>query len=183
MGAVFSEPTPRWAPLSAPVGGKVYLYGGRAKDKPLSDLHTFDVSKECWNKETTQGAPPPGIYSGACAAHGSNIYLYGGTDGSDYQGALHQLDTDTLKWSRLGTSGVAPMKKEDCGMIVYNNSLVVFGGYGFPFRPGWIQRGAHFSRGWSNELHVLDLETGETMHHDIACTLQAGLYFLPMSSA
>jgi hypothetical protein len=52
-------------------------------------------------------------------------------------------------------------------MVVNGNKLILFGGYGFPSHP--IQPGAQFTEdsrytngvGWTNELHMFDLEEGE----------------------
>ena len=52
-------------------------------------------------------------------------------------------------------------------MIAYDKKLVLFGGYGIPSGP--TQPGAQFVKntqytsgsGWTNELHVFDLEEGE----------------------
>lgn len=58
------------------------------------------------------------------------------------------------------------MPKYGCGMVQYDGSLYVFGGYGRP-RPGPTQPGAQFVEqhlsvaGWTNELHVFNLSEGE----------------------
>jgi hypothetical protein len=52
-------------------------------------------------------------------------------------------------------------------MVSCSHKLVLFGGYGYP--PGPFQSGAEFIKdyrfadgiGWTNELHVYDLEEGE----------------------
>ena len=179
MAAGFSEPTPRWAPFSAPVGGQAFLRGGRTRDfhkdksSLLSTVHTFDFLSETWRERAVEGAPPPGICHGACASSGQCLYCFGGVDGSAYYNSLHQLDTSsaTLKWTQPTTpdSSSGPMKKIACGMVSYYSCLVLFGGYGFPCGP--TQPGAEFirstkvtdGRGWSNELHVFDLTEGEAV--------------------
>ena len=70
---------------------------------------------------------------------------------------------NSLRWTRL--TSVA--KKAGCGMVCFHSKhLLLFAGYGPP--PTDIQPGAVFSRntkstdgrGWSNELHLFDLDTG-----------------------
>ena len=182
MAAGFSEPTPRWGSFSAPVGGQVFLRGGYTKnfdkDKSslLSTVQCFDVYSESWRERPVEGAPPPGIYSGASASSGQCLYIFGGIDGSGRHNSLHQLDTSsaTLNWTQLTPdSSSGPMKKLGCGMIAYGNRLAVFGGYGSPCGP--TQPGAKFVKkindpgdgGWSNELHVFDVMEGE---HEAVCS-------------
>ena len=179
MGAGFSEPTPRWGSFSAPIGGQVFLRGGRTKnfdkDKSslLSTVNCFDVYSETWRERPVEGAPHvhPGMYLGASASSGQCLYTFGGKDGPAYHNSLHQLDTSsaTLNWTQLSApdSSSGPMKKGDCGMVAYGSCLVVFGGYGSPCGP--TQPGAEFLKnnadpdggGWSNELHVFDVMEGE----------------------
>ena len=156
----------------------MFLSGGRTgdfhKDKSslLFTVHSFDVYCETWRERVVEGAPPPGIYDGACASSGLCLYCFGGGDGSTLHGSLHQLDTSsaTLKWTQLTTpdSSSRPMMKTGCGMVAYGSGLVLFGGYGFPCDS--TQPGAEFVKddrytdgvGWSNELHVFDVREGET---------------------
>ena len=157
----------------------MFLRGGRTqdinKDKSslLSTLHSFDVYSETWRERAVEGAPPPGIYKGACAFSEQCLYCFGGLDESTWHGSLHQLDTSfsTPKWTQLTTPDPCsgPMKKAGCGMIAYGSRLVLFGGGGLPCGP--TQPGAEFIRsdkncdgsGWSNELHVFDVTEGEAM--------------------
>ena len=65
---------------------------------------------------------------------------------------------NTLKWSRLPNG---PMKKVECGMVSYEDQLILFGGYGI--RSGPTQPGAQFVRnskfaGWTNELHSFNVK-------------------------
>ena len=63
------------------------------------------------------------------------------------------------------------MRKAGCGMVhFHHNKLAVIGGYGFPTGP--IQPGSSLirntkfadGRGWTNELHVFDLNQGNYSH-------------------
>ena len=146
MGSSLSEPSPRGGHHSAAVGGQLYVFGGRTKNfsKGKSELatcvHSFNQCLETWQTRETTGKPPPGLYSGACISSGHHIYLYGGHNkGSRKQDSLHRLDTDSLKWSQLPSG---PMRKTGCGMVCYDDQLILFGGYGIPSGP--TQPGAEF---------------------------------------
>ena len=159
----------------------MFLTGGRTRDfhkdksSLLSTVHSFDLYSETWRERAVEGAPPRGIYIGACASSGQCLYCFGGFDGYTRHNSLHQLDTSsaTLKWTQLTTpnssSAAGPMKKTGCGMVTYGSCLVLCGGIGFPL--GATQPGAEFirnpvktdGRGWSNELHVFDVTEGEAV--------------------
>ena len=96
------EPSPRSCTFTAPVDGKLYLYGGKTDDfgerkkRPESskDLEIFDPKLETWRHFTTKGHPPPLLYHGACASSGRHhLYMYGGHDESSPHNSLYQLDT------------------------------------------------------------------------------------------
>ena len=169
MASSLSEPSPRWGHHSAAVGGQLYVWGGRTKDfsKEKSELavsvHSFNQCMETWQTRATTGKCPPTVYRGSCTSSGHHLYLYGGSDGHCYNDSLHQLDTDSLEWSQLPSG---PMKKIRCGMVSYEDKLILFGGYGTPSCP--TQPGAEFvenrttnGRGWTNELHMFDLQKGD----------------------
>ena len=127
---------------------------------PLTPTH------KSWQTRSTTDSPHHYCYEGTCASDGCHLYLYGGYDGSDFQGSLHQLDCKTWQWSRLGCDGNGPMRKMGCGMAVYNDQLVLFGGYGISSVS--TQPGIEFipdnrfpeGVGWTNELHVFSLTKG-----------------------
>ena len=167
-----SEPSARFVHFSAPIGAKVYLYGGCTEEKieQSSTIHTFDVYLEAW-RETKAGEPPPlGLYNGACASSGHYFYVYGGYDGCKFQDSLYRLNTISL------TNGGGPMKKIGCRMVFHNDRLLLFGGFGIP--SGRIQPGAEFfkndnfrdGRGWSNELHLYNTTEGEQYMTSCVCT-------------
>ena len=160
MGASFSEPSPRYSPYTAAVSGQVFLTGGCTKNfdedkkKLLSSVHTFDVYEESWRERRVEGPAPPGIYWGACTStpSGHTLQVYGGFDGSQYHSSIHQLDINSLNWTQLPTpDSSGPMKKAGCGMVVYNNQLILFGGETSVFE-------------YTNELHVYDFQEGEAVH-------------------
>ena len=129
MGASFSEPSPRYSPYTAAVGGRVILYGGYTDkfDEELErkTIHTFDVYEESWRERRVEGPAPPGLYDGACTStpSGHTLQAYEGLDSSHHYGtgSLHQLDINSLNWTQLATpDSSGPMKKTGCGMIAYD---------------------------------------------------------------
>ncbi len=153
------------------------MWGGVNKDllqkrmslKEFTSLtSSFNPYLETWTALTPGGSPPSGTQSGACASVGHNLYTYGGWNGA-FDGCLHRLDTKMSTWTKLSTTG--PMKKQSCEMVGYDNKLMLFGGYGVASVPsGPAQPGSTFvrnkeytdGRGWSNELHVFDIQEGES---------------------
>ena len=119
----------------------------------------------------TKGDLPPWLCFDSSASSGHHIYTYGGYDGQADQGALYTFNTKTLLWTKLASySTESPMRKSACGMVVYKNELVVFGGYGIPSAS--IQPGSQFvpslvqcdGSGWTNEMHLFDLDAGEALY-------------------
>ena len=172
-----SRPSSRWAHFCAPVEGplKFYVCGGRTADfeKDKNELettmHVFDLCSESWEDKVVNGCVfPPALYHGACASADHCLYLYGGMDGEHYHSSLYQFDTRTSTWSQLVEQG--PRAKESCGMVIHDNTVVLFGGYGYfsTPQPGeeyvkdskWYVS-YHAEMGWTNELHTLDLDAGE----------------------
>ena len=161
-----AEPPPGYSHFSAPIDNKLYLWGGYNR-KDTSIVSHFDPDAEVWGNDTCEGPHPPGISDGATASAGHHLYTYGGYNGAhDVQGTLHQLDIESWIW-KLVTSGRGPMMKAGCGMITYGSKILLFGGYGTPSAP--TQPGAKFIKdptnskglGWTNEVHIFDLQEGE----------------------
>ena len=150
------------------------MWGGSTEDfctsrgKKIVSIESFDPYLETWTRKTTKGDPPPWHYYGACTSSGHIIYLYGGIDGLSYYGSLYGFNTRTSSWRVLAPhSADSPMKKYFCGMVMWGEKCVLFGGYGIPSGP--TQSGADFVRdnrhtdgcGWTNEMHTFDLKKGE----------------------
>jgi len=88
----------------------------------------------------------------------SSFVLFGGymshrVNGSevpDLKQEIWRLHCPTLKWSKLVTTGAFPQSTASCAVIVYNNTIIVFGG-----------SGSTFGATNSSSLHSLDLNTLE----------------------
>ena len=174
--ATDSEPLPRYGHISGRVGSLIVVQGGRTEDfseeskQHLSSaVEIFDPYSESWEQRQVEGnAPSPGTYFAASASLHNDFFSFGGTDGGDpFFNTVHRLDTKTWCWSQVSSQNAygAPMPKYGCGMVVFRNSLVVFGGYGRPRGPTepqtFIKR-TNFTdgRGWTNEFHIYNLSEG-----------------------
>ena len=136
-----------------------------------SVVETFDPFLERWEQQPTTGAPPLGLYYGTCASIQDSLYTYGGWDGSSIQSGLHRLCTSAMVWRKLEERFLqdGPMRKAGCRMVQFNDTLVLFGGYGLPraaIQPGSIFiKSQRFSdgSGWTNEVHLFDVKKGMYM--------------------
>ena len=169
------EPSPRCFQYAAPIGERLFLWGGRVPDfsargrrNLASTVDIFDPYLETWKQQSTSGILPPGLYDGASASI-SNLYSFGGFDGASSYNSFHTLNPTTLQWNELQVLNQAegPMRKRGCKMVVYSqDQLALFGGYGFPTGPN--RAGVLFTkdtsftdgRGWSNELHLFNTNEG-----------------------
>ena len=175
------EPVARGGHISVSIKGMVYVWGGVTHDDEESSsdgilantIEQFDPYLEVWSHFNTEGTPHPGRNGAASALFGEHMYTYGGTQdiGKDtYAGVLSSLDLNTLTWSLLCPAGTvgAPIRKTGCGMVHLNQDrLAVIGGYGIPTGP--TQPGSSFirhtrfsdGRGWTNEIHLFDINQGK----------------------
>ena len=157
-----AEPTARTTFFSAVVGSDTYLWGGYTDGSTdhLSAINVCRHSSGTWFKQDITGKPPTGYYAGACAGLGSSLYMYGGRskDGSD-TGCLFELNTVTLFCKELSAhADDGPLKKIRCGMVAFEDHLVVFGGYSDSSEQ--IQPGSKCILGFTNELHSYNFKSG-----------------------
>ena len=167
------EPCPRFWHHAAPIGDRLFLWGGQTEEftetsrrKLASVVEIYDPYLEAWQQKATTGTPPPGLFHGGCAAVHESLLWYGGHDGKSHFGTLHQLNTTTFNWEELHQSTPqGPMAKSNCGLASFHgNKAALFGGYGIPTGP--TQPGSTFTRntrftdgrGWTNEFHLFDLQ-------------------------
>ena len=166
------EPDPRYGPCSAVINEELCVWGGKVV--ATTSLQVYHPCLESWRQLHTQGPPPPGLYGDASAHSENYLYDYGGIkDDGSYSGCLHRLDTKASSWTQVAAhSANAPLKKVGCGMTMYENSVIIIGG--FCIRNGPIQPGSEWTKwsrkdgdedpntkGWTNEMHKYDLREGK----------------------
>ncbi len=168
------EPSPRQITSASASSDYLFIYGGHVDnfDENKIQLRTviqmYECSTESWKELPTSGTPPPGIYGCATSYSGHVLYLFGGGDGTSFHDSLHQLDTRSMTWKQLSPQhDSGPMRKSECQMIYYNDSLIVIGGFGIPL--GELQSGSKFTEdkhrhngcGWTNEIHKYHISQGK----------------------
>ena len=164
------EPLPRYFHVSQSVGNIVLVQGGWTKNFSeesrqhlTSIVEAFDLYSELWEQRQVEGdAPSPGTYLAASASFHDDLFTFGGLDGRNYFNTLHRLDTKTWRWCQLSPQNAegAPPPKCGCGMILFGDSLGVFGGY--TTEPQSFIKNTRFTdgSGWTNEFHIYYLKKG-----------------------
>ena len=149
------EPLPRSDHAAVGVDNELHMWGGLAgygkKSREEADkIEVFDISTELWKQKPTYGTPPPGLCNTAYTVVGSCLFVFGGHDGRSRHNTLFKLDLHSFQWEQVQVSNPSssPQRKRGCGMVSYgDNQLVIFGGY--------------TDSGYTDELHVFDLDKGE----------------------
>ena len=170
------EPEARWGHCAVRIEQKIFVWSGCTSRSP--DVHTssikeslaskvyiFQTNNSKWYIESARGIPPCATRGSAFTTNGDKmIFNFGGYCGHGlcFYNDLHQLDSDTIIWSMenpKSSDSLAPMKKQDCGMVYYQNpttgvaGLCVVGGAGID---------SSSKKGWkyTNEVHFFDLNEG-----------------------
>ena len=165
------EPVGRFAHCSTLISGKYYTYGGNfgtGESPPLSLVEILDLGTEKWQQIPTLGERPPGHLGASCVVIGVGLFHFGGDGESGFCNTIHCLDTINLAWRAIPATNPqgAPMPKSYAGMLVYENTFVISGGYGdlqdhhLPGRehvPDPDDEGC----GWTNELHCFHVDSSE----------------------
>lgn len=93
---------------------------------------------------TNNGSYPQGnLHSAIVKDH--LIYVFGGKS-NKYSNSTFVFNTKTLEFAKLDTKGVTPAPRYGHSAVLYENQMIVFGGY-------------DNEGGKSNELFILDLTT------------------------
>jgi len=173
-----AEPAGRRGVSTAVHGGKLYQIGGYPSSTPTG-IDVYDFDRSCW-KVTNCASHQSLRTTGSCSVVLKDaMYMYGGWCNGLRSACLVKLDLNDLVWSTLDMNNpeVGPMCKDKAGMVDYGEDMLcIFGGYGWP--PNWplnlleqykFQKGASYhwdtdqgmAIGWTNELHLYHLPTGE----------------------
>ena len=144
------------------------------KTQLTKSIQIYDPFTETWREIPTIGTPPEGRYHGTATYSDHFLYTYGGYNGTSDSSSLNQLDARSYTWTQLSSQHESgPMRKTVCGIIYYNNSLIIYGGYGIPYSE--LQAGSQFvrsttfkdGRGWTNEIHTFNISEGNKL--SLAC--------------
>ena len=150
------------------------------KTQLTKSIQVYAPFTETWREFHTIGTPPEGLRNGTATYFDHFLYTYGGHNGTSYSCSLNQLDTRSYTWTQLSSQHeCGPMRKSGCGIIYYNNSLLIYGGYGIPSSE--LQAGSQFIKstiskdgaGWTNEIHMFNISEGNKLSlaffHKLQC--------------
>ena len=175
----FYEPQARFRHCCYSVGQNVYVYGHSVHmtvPLPSGVVDVFNLPSGRWQQLPTTGPPAPGVHGSVCAVVGNCAFFFGGLHTVDgvlqLYNTIHKLDVISMHWKELEPAkhGTAPMEKYNAGMVsYYESNLLVFSGCGrLPADPhtgpaNYVPslRLAHLRLGWTNELHLFDLQSSE----------------------
>jgi leucine-zipper-like transcriptional regulator 1 len=100
-------------------------------DDRRSDLFSFDIFTSHWDKMIALGDVPSPRSGARGVAFNDMLYFFGGysKQSSEYYEDLFRYDLNRKRWEALPDIGEKPSKRTDHSMVLYGNSLYVFGGY------------------------------------------------------
>ena len=125
--------------------------GGGVRIK-TSTVGIFDVISATWrdSRELSGQSLPDDLLYMAAARDGDKAYSFGGRTRLTYINDLLEIDLTSLQCRHLVPaegSAPPPSAREGSAIVCYRRKLVAYGGY--------------TGDGWSDELHVFDLNTSE----------------------
>lgn len=126
------EPTLRKDPALAPVGGRLFMWGGHSyePDARLNDGALYDPTTDSWTALPLDGAPTPRSQALAVAT-GRDVLVWGGSGalGSDPGGGGGAYRLAESKWNPMATSGQPGFRVRFTGVWT-GTEMIVWGGVG-----------------------------------------------------
>ena len=93
---------------------------------------SYDNLTELWSPLTTTGSHPPKLSGGSGVSHEESFFMFRGMVGmvgSSLHNSLYQLDLKNMIFSQVTSNEVdSTMKKSGCGIITYDQSMIIYGG-------------------------------------------------------
>ncbi|KAJ6250342.1 leucine-zipper-like transcriptional regulator 1 [Anaeramoeba flamelloides] len=128
------KPVKRSTPSAVIYNSYLYIFGGYSGSM-LDDLWRINVedSKPKWEKLITKGDKPKGTSCNSVALYKGSIYIFGGdSQFTLYYNTVHKIDiseNSDYEWKLLKPkNNSAPRARSSSAMVVYKNSLIIFGG-------------------------------------------------------
>lgn len=87
---------------------------------------------------------PPPITNHTSTVYGDKMYLFGGSSMDHENESLYSLDLNKYQWQLIRPKAVGsndanfPRTREEHSCVIYNDSMVVFGGFAFGERTNSI---------------------------------------------
>jgi len=147
---------------------KIWIVGGANEQGIYSDLYTFDIKECLWQKVVnTKGAIPPHHGHSATLYQPSNdttpkMIIFGGGCWNNnervYMNNVYTYDLLCNSWECLPAKGSIPCGRSFHSTILYEDSLVVFGGW-------WMTGdGKKRKEYYTNDLLQYSLQTNTWKH-------------------
>eukprot|EP00929_Paragymnodinium_shiwhaense_P013396 TRINITY_DN121257_c0_g1_i1.p1 TRINITY_DN121257_c0_g1~~TRINITY_DN121257_c0_g1_i1.p1 ORF type:complete len:780 (+),score=173.99 TRINITY_DN121257_c0_g1_i1:233-2572(+) len=111
--------------------GVFYLFGGTDGAARQSDVHAYNVETNLWQEIRSNGRPPPARSGAQAVVWNGAVWFFGGytkKDG-DYFNDVYKYDIATSTWGSVHTLGESPQKRTDHSVVLFRDSLLVFGGF------------------------------------------------------
>ena len=132
------------------VGSKHFLWGGEGSPAiRTAQIEAFDISSAKWREPLLlKGSPPACLDGMAITTNGDSAFSFGGYNGSIRTNSIYEINLRTLECRKiLPTDSYSPPVVAYSSILLYNEQLVVFGGF--------------TDKGSTNDLHVFDLRKRE----------------------
>ncbi len=109
---------------------KIYLFGGMDDDDRRNDLYCYDIYSNNWELLPAQGTAPSPRSGARGVAFKDNLLLFGGysKQNGEYYDDFYSYSLTTFSWELIKDKGTKPSKRTDHSMVLYGNTLYVFGG-------------------------------------------------------
>ncbi|CAK9054387.1 Leucine-zipper-like transcriptional regulator 1 (LZTR-1) [Durusdinium trenchii] len=123
--------TPRTGHAVVNEDGVFYLFGGTDGAARQSDVHAYNVETNLWQEIRASGRAPPARSGAQAVVWNGNVWFFGGytkKDG-DYFNDVYKYEIATSMWGSVHTLGEAPSKRTDHSVVLFRDSLLVFGGF------------------------------------------------------
>ncbi|GBG86799.1 hypothetical protein CBR_g42082 [Chara braunii] len=148
-------PSPREGHSAALIGNRLFVFGGcgkasdDAEETYFNDLYILDTETMWWSKGNTTGTAPAARDSHTCSSWGNSLVVIGGEDSNNsYLSDVYILNAESLEWKQLETTGQKLSPRAGHAAVSIGKYIIIFGGF-------------TDDRKLFNDLHILDIETGE----------------------
>ena len=113
--------------------GSMYVFGGQTEVKSRSaQLLQYEFATRVWTRLEFEGEAPELRSGHISVVHHGEMYVFGGRPGERgavWRVALHPQQQGLYTWARLDCRGLQPRSRSFASAVVYNDRIVVFGGY------------------------------------------------------
>ncbi|KAJ5078492.1 kelch domain-containing protein [Anaeramoeba ignava] len=123
-------PTPRCAHAMCGFEDKIWLFGGSGTSNYLNDFYEYDVEQNKWKKIQTQ-KHPKARYSHSLNYCQGRLIVFGGVpEEGERLNDTWIFDLKSQNWNKLKISSEIPIGRSSHTSIIFENKLIIFGGYG-----------------------------------------------------